>query len=326
MILAKSIYDENGRVLLGYQSVLTEEFIDKLKEKGFPGIYIEDELSKDIEVQETITTELRNKGVDALRRRDIDETMNVAKQIVDQLLHSAKVLLDMIDLRTFDDYTFRHSVNVAVLSTVIGMNMEMNRNHIEELAVAAIMHDIGKVMVNPEILNKPSQLTNEEYYEVQRHSEYGYDILKKRFDISARTRAGILSHHENEDGSGYPQHLKGSQIFQYAKIIHVADVFDALTSRRPYKEAYERSEAVEYLMACGGMLFDMEVVKAFLTSVSVYPVGVTVTLSTGQEAIVIHNSDNILRPTVRLMNGEELNLSDPLKYRNVTICKSQEVE
>ena len=191
MILAKSIYDENGRVLLGYQSVLTEEFIDKLKEKGFPGIYIEDELSKDIEVQETITTELRNKGVDALRRRDIDETMNVAKQIVDQLLHSAKVSLDMIDLRTFDDYTFRHSVNVAVLSTVIGMNMEMNRNHIEELAVAAIMHDIGKVMVNPEILNKPSQLTNEEYYEVQRHSEYGYDILKKRFDISARTRAGI---------------------------------------------------------------------------------------------------------------------------------------
>lgn len=120
--------------------------------------------------------------------------------------------------------------------------------------------------------------------------------------------------------------MKGSQIFQYAKIIHVADVFDALTSRRPYKEAYERSEVVEYLMACGGMLFDMEVVKAFLTSVSVYPVGVTVTLSTGQEAIVIHNSDNILRPTVRLMNGEELNLSDPLKYRNVTICKSQEVE
>lgn len=326
MVLAKSIYDENGRVLLGYQSVLTNEFIEKLKERGFPGIYIEDELSKDIDVQEPITQELRNRGVEALRNNNIDATLDVAKQIVDQLLESAVVSIDMVDLRTFDDYTYRHSVNVSVLSTIIGMNLQLSREYIEELAIAAILHDIGKIMVDPIILNKPGKLTAEEFTEVQMHPEYAYEILKKRFDISARTRAGILSHHENEDGTGYPHKLKGSQIYQYAKIVHVADVFDALTSRRPYKEAYARSEAVEYLMASGGSLFDTNIVKNFLKSVSVYPVGMTVTLSTGHTGVVVKNTTSTLRPVVRLMDGREIDLSDPNKYRNITICTAKEVE
>lgn len=326
MVLAKTIYDENGRILLGHRSVLTDEFIEKLKKRGLPGVYVEDELTKDIEIQETITAELRNRGVDALRRRNIDETMRVAHKIVEQILDSAVVSLDMIDLRTFDDYTYRHSVNVAVLSTVIGMNMNLNKTYINELAASAILHDIGKIFIDPKILNKPGALTDEEYNEVKKHPIIGYDMLKKRVDISARIRSGILSHHENEDGSGYPNQLKYNQIFQYAKIIHVADVFDALTSKRPYKEAHSRAEAVEYLMASGGTLFDIDIVRKFLESVAVYPVGTTVTLSTGEEAVVVHNSDHILRPRVRLMSGREIDLANPKKYRNITIVNKEEKE
>lgn len=319
MVLAKSIYDGAGRVLLGSHTIISEEYLTKLTARGLPGLYVEDELAKDIEIEETITQELRNRGVDALRNGNIDESMNVAGEIVDQLLARSVVSLDMVDLRTYDDYTYQHSVNVAVISTIIGMNMSFNYGMLQELSIAAILHDIGKSMIDPSILNKADKLTEEEYALMKKHPDFGYDMLRKRLDISACVRAGVLSHHENMDGTGYPQGLCGKQIYVYAKIIHVADVFDALTAKRVYKMPYARSEAVEYLMGSCDRLFDRKVVEAFLISVPIYPKGTTVRLSNGEEALVVANTGNALRPQVRLQDGEEMNLSIPEKYRNITI-------
>lgn len=319
MKLAKPIYDASSRVLLGANTILNKEYIRKLVERGLGGLYIEDEISDDIDIQEVITEELRNEGVRALKSGDIDLTMKVAKDIVGQILDQSSVTLELVDLRTFDDYTFRHSVNVAVLATVIGINMELNRYDLEELCIAAILHDIGKLMVNPVIINKPGKLTDQEYEEVKKHPEYAYDILRDRFDISSRVRASILAHHENEDGSGYPHGYHSNQIYIFAKIIHVADVFDALTARRPYKEAYARAEAVEYLMGSCDRLFNREVVTAFLQSVPVYPKGTTVLLSDQREALVIGNTKNVLRPVVRFVDGSELDLGNLSVNRNITI-------
>lgn len=319
MLLAKSIYDGAGRVLLGAHTVITQEYISKLGARGLPGIYVEDELAKDIEIEETITQELRNQGVEALKKGNIDACMNVAKEIVDQILEKSVVSLDMVDLRTYDDYTYQHSVNVAVISTIIGMNMSFKYTMLQELSIAAILHDIGKSMIEPAILNKADKLSEEEYALVKKHPDFGYEMLRHRLDISACIRAGVLSHHENVDGTGYPQGLNGSQIYVYAKIIHVADVFDALTAKRVYKMPYARSEAVEYLMGSCDRLFDREVVEAFLMSVPIYPKGTMVKLSNGKEALVVANTGNALRPQVRLSDGEEMNLSTPEKYRNITI-------
>lgn len=318
MVLAKPLYDSINRVLLASGTILTKDYIKRLKSRGLDGFYIEDKLAEDIDVQDNITQELRNEGVEALSRGDLDACISVAERIVDQIVSHPPISIDMIDLRTYDDYTYRHSVNVAVISTVIGLNLGYNRKILVQLSMAAMLHDIGKRKLDPMILNKQGRLTPEEYEHVKQHPQIAFNMLKQRMDISSRVRAGVLSHHENEEGSGYPNGFAGDEIYIYAKIIHVADVFDALISKRPYKPPYARAEAVEYLMGACDRLFDRQIVEVFVQSVSIYPLGTEVLLSDGREGIVASNN-NPLRPVIRLMNGEDIDLNDSDKYLNITI-------
>ena len=269
MMLAKSIYDYETRTLLREGKLLSDEIIVRIRERGYPGIYIEDELTKDVVIQDAITAELRNHAVEALQELDLEEAVNVAESIVKQLMEAKTISLDMLDLRTFDDYTFRHSVNVAVLSVVIGMGIGYTNEELVDLCSAAVFHEENELL--------------------RSHSQRSYDMLKEKWNIPARVKAAVLSHHENEDGSGYPNGLTGDKIHPFAKIIHVADVYDALSSDRAYKKAYTYSESLEYLMGGCGTLFDQQVVRAFMDKVPVYPKGVTVLLSDGREAIVVEN-------------------------------------
>ena len=326
MVLAKSVYDVYNGKLISEQQNLTAEYIRKLKERGYSGFYIEDEYSKGIEIDEAISVELRNKGVEALRKNNIDLTLDVAKDIVEQIMGNETTTLDMVDLRTFDDYTYRHSVNVAVLSVIIGLGMKLKEDCLVELCVAAIFHDLGKIMIDSKILNKPGRLTKEEFKIIKEHPQLAVELLKERWHVSSASRVGILFHHENEDGSGYPNGLQSEEIHLYAKIIHVADVYDALTSKRPYKDPYTPAEAIEYLMGGCNILFNQEVVQAFLKYVPLYPKGATVILSDGREGIVFGNTGNQMRPKVRLRTGEEIDLADMTKYRHITINPTSFVE
>ena len=326
MLLAKGVYDAYSRVLVAKKRPLSREYIDKLKERGYLGFYIEDEFSEGIEVEETISVELRNKGVEALRKKNIDATMQVAKDIVSQILHSDKISLDMVDLRTFDDYTYRHSVNVAVLSTIIGMGMGLEQDLLNDLCIAAMFHDMGKLMIDAEVINKPGRLTKEEFGLIKMHPQLSVDLLAGRWNISLESKEAILAHHENHDGSGYPRGLQKNEIPLYAKIIHVADVYDALTSKRAYKDPYTPSESIEYLMGGCHILFDAIVVNAFLKWVPVYPKGVLVKLSDGREGIVFENTSNPIRPKIRLRDGEILDLGDERKNLHITINPTSSVE
>ena len=326
MLVAKGVYDAYSRMLIAKKRPLTEEYIEKLKERGYLGFYIEDELSKGIEIEETITNELRNRGVEALRKKDIDGGLQAAKDVVKQLLASNTITLDMVDLRTFDDYTYRHSVNVAVLATIIGMGFGLKQVQLNDLCTAAMFHDMGKLMIDPDILNKPGRLTKDEFDLIKMHPQLSIELLAERWNISIESKAAIVSHHENEDGSGYPKGLQGKKIPLYAKIIHVADVYDALTSKRPYKEPYTPSEAIEYLMGGCNMLFDMDVVTTFLKWVPVYPKGVLVKLSDGREGIVYENTSNPLRPKVRLLDGKILDLGSDKDSYHITINPTSSVE
>lgn len=328
MVLAKEVFDDDGRVLLAANTILTKEYIIRLSIRGYQGVYIEDELSRGIQIDEVISIELRNEGAKAVKEGNIDSLKSIAKDIISQLLEKDKsISLDIKDLRTYDNYTYKHSVNVAVISTIIGIYLSYDEESLYELCLAALMHDIGKTKIDPGIINKPGRLSMMEYRIVQEHARYSYDILDENYLISARTKQAVLHHHENEDGTGYPDRLVGDEIPPYAKIIHVADVYDALTSKRPYKKPYALSEAIEYLMGGSNVLFDRKAVEAFLEAVPVYAKGIDVLMTNGERAIVVSNTSNPLRPIVRLVDsGKDIDLSNDKDYISVTIAPHTVVE
>ena len=328
MLVAKAIYDAGDKILINHGVRLTEDFIKSMEARGIIGAYVEDDISNKIVVQEAITNELRSCAINSIKDFDLETTINISKKIVDQLMSSDSIMLDLIDLRTFDDYTYRHSVNVAILSTMIAMGMDFKYDELTDLCLAALLHDIGKLQISDEILNKPAGLTEEEYALVKTHPSIAYNIIKDRWDISATTKIGILCHHENVDGSGYPFGLRDSKIHRFARIIHVCDVYDALTSKRPYKNPYSPADASEFLMASCGSLFDRDVVEVFLGYVPIYPKGSTVYLSDGRKAIIANNFKyNILRPRVILCDeGIELDLTHDPSCRNITIVGIEEFD
>lgn len=206
----------------------------------------------------------------------------------------------------------------------IGMGMGMSEVELGHLVTAALLHDLGKLQIPDEILNKPGRLTQEEYLIMKSHATLSYQIISERWDISAHIKEAVLHHHENVDGSGYPDGLEGAQQTMFTRILHVADVYDALTSRRPYKEPYAPYEATEYLMGGCGIMFDREVVETLLKYVPLYPKGTMVTLSDGREAIIYENFGvHNLRPVVRLMDGELLDLSNEANYHITLRMKTE---
>lgn len=312
MTVGKSIYNEEGSVLVNYRVTLTESLIARMKKKGLMGLYIEDSLSGDIEVEDLITDEVGIKAAQALREMDIDEAMNVAGEITDELSVRGEISVNLVSLRTISDYTYKHSVNVSVLSVLTGIGLGLKKSMLKELAAAGLLHDIGKISIPPETMEKTGPLTEEEYALIKQHSELGYEAIKNNISISSKTKMGVFMHHENINGSGYPMGISGDQIYMFAKIIHIADVYDALTSERVYKKAQSPGEAVEFLMKNSGTMFQPEYVKAFITYIPVYPKGRNVILSDGSIAVVVENRQHhTLYPVVRrLSDGETIDLSE----------------
>lgn len=311
MCLAYDLYDSMGRTIVGKGCELTDSYIARLNEYGFSGVYIDDELTKEIRLEASIPEQLRLEGIQSIQSSDIDQCVTIAGKIVDDILPRGTVSLDMLDLRSYDDYTYAHSVNVAVLCCAIGMGLEMSERDLNDLVTAALLHDLGKLFVPTEILHKPGHLTPEEYQIMKLHSTKSYELICDRTDISENVKQAVLGHHENYDGSGYPQGLRGEEQSLLVRVLHVADVYDALTARRPYKQSYSPYEAVEYLMGACGIMFDQSVVEVFLEYIPLFPKGSKVSLSDGRNAIICQNtSGHNLRPMVILEDGTKLDLMD----------------
>lgn len=319
MRLANDLYDSYGRTLIGANGELTEAYIQKLKNYGFDGVYILDELSEGIQVPAVISPKLRSQGMECIRICNIDGCENVAEKMVDEIMSNGSLSLDMADLRTYDDYTYAHSVNVAVVSGLIGMGMNMNIEDLTNLVTAALLHDIGKLSIPSEILSKPERLTPEEYEIMKSHTVKSYELLSERWDISSQVKTAVLFHHENVDGSGYPNGITGEEQTLFTRILHVADVYDALISKRPYKNPYSPYEATEYLMGGCGIMFDRQVVDVLLKYVPLYPKGTSVCLSDGRIGIIYENSGiHNLRPILRMMDGTFLDMTEP-QYLSLAI-------
>ncbi len=340
MVLAKSLYGAGGVLLLKSGEKLQSQHIAHLARRGFQGVYIFDKLSEEIEIESVIDDELRNSaamaveeafarsGTGGLNRETLGRVKTSVRDIVEEIVENRDAMVNMIDLKSYDTYTYYHSVDVGVLSVVVGVALGMKTKALYKLGLGALMHDIGKVFIDSSIIRKADCLTNEEYAQVKKHPELGYGYLAGSgldFPVSALT--GVLQHHERMDGSGYPKGLTDGGIEKMSRIISVADVYDAMTSDRPYRQALMPSEAMEYLMGGAGTLFDPEIVFLFTRKVAAFPLGTCVMLSNGMKAIVVENyEDCCLRPKVRLIGGAGaepvcLDLKDDASLSNLTITK-----
>ena len=340
MVIARKLLGNNGQLFLNEGIAIQESYINGIRKLGYAGVYIDDELSSDIEIIEIINEDLRNKSVQTIKNtfvsiengnHSIDTNINalsdIINSIVDSVLENKDTIVNMLDLKTFDDYTYLHSVNVTLLTLIIGAAFKLNKNDLYKLGLSAILHDIGKIFIPKSILNKPGRLTDEEFAIIQTHSTQGYQYLKKDYDIPMASYLGVLQHHERYDGSGYPLKIEGKKIHLFGRIIAITDVYDALTSNRPYRKAMLPSEAFEYILANGNLHFDPALVASFTEKIAAYPVGTIIQLSNGNSGIVMKNYTNsFVRPVVRIFrHGDRqvtpyiVDLRDNMDYLNVTI-------
>ena len=316
MELAKSVIEPSSeRVLIKSGTVITDLLVLNLKRYNVKNVWIKSEISQEVVLQQ-VKEELNiNESLTSLKSvfgEDESELITeVTKETQERISHAAdnllasvysddNLLLKMYQLQSYDDYTYKHCLRVAMLTTQIGKQLNMSREDLHELSEAALLHDIGKRQISIDIIRKPAKLTDEEFAEIKNHTVRGYNLLKETGQYSDRLLNAVLMHHEKFDGTGYPLGIKGNQITYFARIIAIADVYDALTSNRPYRKPWSVAEAEEYMMGGSGTHFDYDLIQAFVQTFAPYPVGSVVLLSTGEEATIVSNTKNVLRPIVEI--------------------------
>ncbi|MCR5797394.1 MAG: response regulator [Eubacterium sp.] len=323
MVVARDILGPTPAAVLKRGIRLTQSYIDFLDRKGYIGVYVSDSFSEDVDIQEVVDQQLVREGLEAVQKRNIGDILGVATNIVADIYKQDNISVDLFDLRSYDDYTYHHSVNVGVYCASVGKKLGLTEEEMVYLATAAICHDLGKSRVSEAIIKKEGKLTDEEYEEIKKHSQYSFDILHEDPSVPPVVLQAVIMHHEDEDGRGYPFGKKGEDIPLFAKIIHAMDVYDALTSKRPYKEPFAPSEAIEYINNNKGILFDKKVVAAVNEVIPAYPPGIDVTLSNGEEALVLAHTFHAMRPRIKILEtGKVVNLSVDQEYKDVDIVAS----
>ncbi|MDR2168430.1 MAG: HD-GYP domain-containing protein [Clostridiales bacterium] len=253
----------------------------------------------------------------------IRELDNIVDNLIDTLSSDSSGLVHIVNLKSYDDYTYAHSLSVAVISLALGKHLGLDAQTLKSLGMAAILHDIGKIKVSAELINKPGKLTDSEFETIKTHSEVGAAFLEGA-EVGDRTLwCAVRSHHEKIDGTGYPRGLKGDNIPLFGRIISVADVYDAITSYRSYRNPMPPSEAFEVLMAGVGTAFDYEIISAFTRAVELYPINSILVLSNKRMGVVIDNV-NTLRPVLKMLDNNEI--LDLHALDNLTLMISQIAE
>lgn len=326
--LAKPVYNQVGAILLRENYVLTRTMIDKLIVLGYVGLYIDDEISKDIYVEDIVSEKLRVETASRLedimnKNGNVLDLMPSIGDIVESIIVNRDVISNMNRILGHHDYTYIHCVNVSIYAVLIGIKLNLKRKELVDLGTAGMLHDVGKKFVPIEILDKPGKLTKEEYSTIKNHPKLGYEVIKECKELSATVKAAVLQHHERYDGTGYPDGLIGENISKFGRILAVADTYDAMVSDRAYHKALPPYEAIEFLMGNGNRLFDSIILKMFLQCIAAYPVGCLVKLSDGREAIVVKNySDSTLRPLIRRTEDHKLiDLKFDTDYLNLCIIQ-----
>jgi len=249
-------------------------------------------------------------------------------ELVDEIAHSIlrhpHAFVSLVRLKTVDEYTYMHSVAVCGLMISLARHLELSEENVYQAGMAGLLHDIGKMAIPLEILNKPGKLNDHEFGVVRQHPERGEEILAASHQVSEAVIDVCLHHHEKVDGSGYPHHLAGDQISLLGRMAAVCDVYDAVTSDRPYKQGWGPADAIRKMAEWTGH-FDTQVFQAFVKSIGIYPIGSLVRLESERLAVVIEqNESSLLTPKVKVFFSARSRL--PLAQTVVDLGKKPQVD
>lgn len=341
MVLAKPILDGNFAVLFDEGQTLSGIHIQRLNGMGYAGIYIMDDLSRDVAVKDILPANVRvntirfardlwqqaERGGKELVKMPRGQQEKVILPVIESLLANPRRLVELIDLKPEEDYLYYHTAGVVILSILIGVEMGLSEEQLFELGMSALLHDVGTIFVPKAILEKPGKLTPDEYAMIRSHTQKGFEYLRDNFEISIEGCMGALQHHENYDGSGYPNSLKRDKISIYGRIISITDVYDALTSRRPFRRMLYPAAAMDYMNNQAGVMFDPDILAVFQRVVPLYPSGTCVELDSGVRGIVIRNFPaDPGRPRIRLINSKMqpalyVDLHEDKNYQNTRVTQ-----
>ncbi len=233
---------------------------------------------------------------------EVERVNPLIGQMVDSIFRNQDALLGLTRIRRMDRYTFEHSVSVAVLMISFARALDLTADVIHEIGVGALLHDIGKILIPHEILNKPGKLTEAEFAVMRRHVTHSRDILAQASGISPIALAVAAEHHERVDGTGYPDKKAGERISRYGQMAAIVDVYDAITADRVYHKGMEPHLVLRKLLEWSQHHFNPRLVQQFIQCVGIYPLGSLVRLESGRLAIVIESGrKGLLQPVVRVI-------------------------
>ncbi|MFZ2855585.1 MAG: HD-GYP domain-containing protein [Rhodocyclaceae bacterium] len=233
---------------------------------------------------------------------------NLVAEISDSVSRNPGALISLARLKTADDYTYMHSVAVCALMIALSKQIGLDDEQTRSAGVAGLLHDLGKAEMPMAVLNKPGKLTDEEFAIIKSHPEKGYQMLLGGIGVDPVALDVVLHHHEKMDGSGYPKHLKADEISIFSKMGAVCDVYDAITSNRPYKMGWDPAESLRKMAEWTDGHFEPRIFHAFVKSLGIYPIGSLVRLSSGLLAIVIEQTEkSLLTPLVRVFYSTQAN-------------------
>lgn len=327
MILGRSIYNSDGRVLLRSGVTLNSNYIRRLKEIGILSLYIQDALSADIdEIPELVSEETRLQTKRVLRELytllekkqgiDTSRVESVVGDLLDEIFSNADVLLGVLDMSLSDDQIYVHSVNVCIMSVAMGMTLGYDRNRLKELAVGALLHDVGKTQLARSALQRSLNYTAESDLEVERHTQHGFDILRKYYGVSLLSAHVAFQHHERWDGGGYPRGLKEKGIHEYARIVSVANLYDNMMyCSVSGAEQKSTTEVLAQLQMLAGSEIDPAMLEVLAANLALFPIGSIVELNNRSLGVVVElDRSRPHQPTVRILEatGDGWQPSGPL--------------
>ncbi|MEF2968864.1 HD-GYP domain-containing protein [Paenibacillus sp. M1] len=336
MKLGKKIYSEDGVVLLSENAELSEAIIRRLRAHGLDLVYVADPRTDDIVIQDMIEDETRRRALREIRT-SFKEMMqpavkgivyprlgkaftNLVESIMDDLSSREDAMIMMMNINSMDQYLYRHSLNVCVYTILLGQIHGYSKDDLTLLGLGAMLHDIGKTKLPLELLNKPSRLTDAEFEQIKKHPEIGFRLLKDEPGIPLKSAHCAFQHHERINGTGYPRGLKGEEISEFARWIAITDAYDAMTTHRVYRPAMLPHQALEVLYTGSGEWYEKSKLEVFRDHVAIYPLGMTVTLNTGEKGVVVKiHKDVPHRPVIRILNdplGAEVKSPFDVDLRN----------
>ncbi|MFB9328492.1 HD-GYP domain-containing protein [Paenibacillus aurantiacus] len=305
--LGKTVYSANGTVMLSAGVQLTVFMINTLNRIGVTMIYIQDPTLVDVETEDVLSERTKqaviremNDTFEAVRSGKEWSTKKIGasvSQIMEDVMNNKEVLVQLTDIRTKDNARYVHSLNVCMMSTLIGMNMGLNALQLKDLAIGALLHDVGKTL--------PGAKSDPALDLKQHHTWRGYELLKSKHEFNLLIAHVALQHHERLDGKGIPRGLTAPDIHLYAKIVAVANLYDNLINVYD-GEGLLPHDACEKLMSLSGEALDRDVLIQFTRIVSVYPNGMAVRLSTKETGVVVRQHRGLPgRPVIRVAKGEK---------------------